>query len=579
MGVCGRGGRAGGSRPTTLNRVARVVPDIPTFAVDSGFAYEIPERLSDITIGSLVRIPLGGRTVAGFVVDVGDHDPTGLRQIKSARGAVFNQALLSVLKWAATHYVAPLSVLLAKAAPPNLPRVSAAPQPAGKLRAATALLANPYRDSWWDELDTEGGVVVVATEAELNRFAEPLRHFVGDRLVIARPTGGDAHLTTAWEGAATRPEAVLLGTPRVALWPTAGAGHLIAIEEGRRAMKDRQTPTLSVREIMRRRAQLERRAATFVGPTPTLETLAAGALVRGPVGRNRVWPLVEIVKRDADHRGFLTPTALAALKAVTRGGGSSFVFCHRRGYAPAVRCVRCRTVRQCPSCGARPDRGMSCVRCGAQLGPCQQCGADRFEPLGAGVGAVGEELRHRLGDLIRGGTTPITVGSEADLADPPIFDLAVAVDADGLMLGPNYRAAEEALRVLARLACLLKPGTGRRLIVQTALPAHPVIDALRRGRPMEFLMDELEARRGLGYPPAGELMILEVRDGSTTNHRELEEAVAGNDLFGPALSSRGSRWLIQGHDLHAPKQRLRPLIQRWRDAGASVRVDVDPIDL
>ena len=35
---------------------------------------------------------------------------------------MFDRGLLEVMRWAAVHYVAPLSVLLGKGAPPNLPR-------------------------------------------------------------------------------------------------------------------------------------------------------------------------------------------------------------------------------------------------------------------------------------------------------------------------------------------------------------------------------------------------------------------------------------------------------------------------
>jgi len=40
--------------------VARVVPDLPTFAVDDGFAYEVPVGV-EVEVGALVRSPLGGR--------------------------------------------------------------------------------------------------------------------------------------------------------------------------------------------------------------------------------------------------------------------------------------------------------------------------------------------------------------------------------------------------------------------------------------------------------------------------------------------------------------------------------------
>jgi hypothetical protein len=40
----------------------------------------------------------------------------------------------------------------------------------------------------------------------------------------------------------------------------------------------------------------------------------------------------------------------------------------------------------------------------------------------------------------------------------------------------------------------------------------------------------------------------------------------------------GQRWLIAG-SLGEARLQLRRLVSRWRDAGATVRIDADPIDI
>jgi len=58
------------------------------------------------------------------------------------------------------------------------------------------------------------------------------------------------------------------------------------------------------------------------------------------------------------------------------------------------------------------------------------------------------------------------------------------------------------------------------------------------------------------------------------------ETVAGRaEVHGPAERQGRVRWLLQGRDLQGPRLMLRRLVQDWRDAGARVRVDADPIDL
>jgi primosomal protein N' (replication factor Y) len=199
------------------------------------------------------------------------------------------------------------------------------------------------------------------------------------------------------------------------------------------------------------------------------------------------------------------------------------------------------------------------------------------------VGRILEVARRTLGSEFVGNIDegrPVVVGTERDLIRAGTVDLAVAVDADGLILGTNYRAAEEALRVLTRLAGIVPLGRGKRLMVQTSQPQHPVLAALRRGDPIEFLESELAKREELGFPPAGELIVVEVRDGGSDSDTLLREAVGSEaSVYGPASAPRGSRWLIQGDRLSMVRTRLRPVVQRLRDAGAAVRIDADPLDL
>jgi primosomal protein N' (replication factor Y) len=157
----------------------------------------------------------------------------------------------------------------------------------------------------------------------------------------------------------------------------------------------------------------------------------------------------------------------------------------------------------------------------------------------------------------------------------------VAVDADGLLLGHNYRTSEEALRILARLAGAVEKGPGNRLIAQTSLPDAPLVTALRRGDPIPYLEGLLAERARLGFPPATEMLAVEARgqDDPSAIDQDLRHLDGGGAVvLGPATVDRGFRWLLQG-SLGPVRAGLRPLVQRWRESGATVRIDADPIDL
>ncbi len=584
---------------------------MPTFAVDEGFRYAVADGQS-VSIGSIVRVPLGGRKVRGFVTSLDRGSPTGLKTIRGVSGdmPVFDEKLLETLRWAALHYVAPMAGMIGKSAPPNLPRRSrptswpeiphvspgslrelAATMSGGGRSPATYLLA---ATGWGDHLTAliapvvaagRSAMVVAATAIEARSIAAGLARTFGERVVMAGPDLTDRDLTTTWQLTSTAPGSILVGTHRVAFWPVARLGLAVIVEEGRRGMKDRQTPTVHAREILKTRARIERFGLVYLGRVPSTEVVGAGTeIIRAP-GRNRCWQLVEVIDRSEEPpgSGILTDRVRAALRNAVSRNERVFLFTHRHGYAPASRCARCRELRRCPDCGSRPDQGTSCARCGAALGPCQTCGGARFEPLGAGVGRVIEEARRVVGSEKVGSVEdnrPVIVGTERDLIRVGTIDLTVAIDADGLILGTNYRAAEEALRVLVRVAGLVPFGRGKRLMVQTSQPNHPVITALRRGDPLEFLASELAVRSTLGFPPIGELIVLEVRNAGPQSGSTIDEAV-GDDatVYGPATVPRGLRWLIQGARLTPVRMRLRVAVQQLRDAGAAVRVDVDPLDL
>jgi primosomal protein N' (replication factor Y) len=558
-------------------------------------------------VGSIVRVPLSGRKSRGFVVELADDREGALKDLTSVSSQVpvYDAGLLKTLQWAATHYVAPVSVLLERAAPPNLPVSPIPEKPAahvsgpptshpllditrqiatGRRRPAAVVVGSWQEFGWLDALlpilEGERSVmVVVATEAEANLIGDQARRQGLEPIVAAGEVARD--LTEAWTEV-QGPGRLVIGSPRIATWHIPHLALAVVLEEGRRAMKDRQTPTLHVRDVLMTRSRLEGFSVVFIGPTPSLEVLASGAEIVRP--GNRAWPLVEVVDRrpDPPGSGLLSDRTIAALRASVSSGRRSFVFTHRRAGDSSMRCQSCRRVRICQECGSRLGREPACRRCGRTAGPCPNCGATEFEEMGSEPDRLVKEIDRRLGGETAGihpTALPVAVGTERDLAGLLPVPLVVAVDVDGLMLGHNYRTSEEALRILARLANSVEPGSGRRMMAQTSLPDAPLVTALRRGDPMAFLESLLAERARLGLPPATEMLAIEVRGAEGPERFDDDlKGLSPPSLLGPAPSSQGWRWLLQG-PLGSVRPLLRPVVQKWRESGATVRIDADPIDL
>lgn len=599
------------ARGRSLTRIVRVVPNVATFAVDGGFRYAVPDSLDGITLGSLVRVPLAGRRTRGFVTEVlADGDPANLRPVLGRVGdlPVLTPRLIETMRWAAVHYVAPFAVLLAKAAPPNAPRriaiapTAAAAAPPSSGLAARIAAGTRTRPQYlvgggpWGKTIAElagpllaagrSAAVIAPTVLEATALSAQLEAAHGIASWLATSSAPAKETTQAWAAPRSAPGQLVVGTREIALWPMGDLALTVVVEEGRAAMKSPQTPTLAVRDLVRRRAAAERFTVVFAGAVPTVETMVTGVEFSEPAAR--VWPLVEVIDRaeEAPGGGVLMEAALLAIAAVTKGGGRAFVFVTRSGEAAALRCIRCGTLRTCVACGAAATSGTACRRCDAALGPCLSCGGGRFQPLGASAGRVVSELRRRsrlqvalLGDQPESAPA-VLVGTEADLPVVPKVDLAVVVDADALVLAPHYRAEEDALRILARVAATVGRGRGRRCLVQTGQPSHRVFAALRHGRPLPLLAELLAERRDAGYPPAGELVAIEIGGAPDGVDRALRAAAtSGETILGPAPAGERLRWLVSAADLRRFKVALRPVVQSWRDRGTRVRIDADPVRL
>ena len=147
-------------------------------------------------------------------------------------------------------------------------------------------------------------------------------------------------------------------------------------------------------------------------------------------------------------------------------------------------------------------------------------------------------------------------------------------------MAPTYRAAEDGLRVLARAVAAAGPGRGRRALLQTSDPDHPVIRALQKGDPLGFVREDSARRAALGFPPGGEILVVEASGLPPGGAEQLATEVGDRSMvLGPAESDGALRWLVQGRDLASTRVVIRGVVARWREAGARVRVDADPMDL
>ncbi len=568
--------------------VVRVLPDVP--AIDKTFDYLVPDPLRDqVRVGTQVRVELSGRRVGGWVTAVGVDPVPGheLRPIAKVRGWGPPPEVLDLAGWAAWRWAGRPASLLGTAssdhAVPGLPAVGPASGPPGAAPApgVTVSVVPPAADRWSAiaaAVAAPGpGLVLVPSIAGARRL--------GARL--ARSGHDVAVLPDDW--ARARAGARIVVGARAGAWaPIARLSWAVVLDEHDEVYKEERTPAWHARDVVLERAARDGAPCLLLSPCPSLEALAAADRVV-PASRTAAragWPVVDVVDMRGEDplRGGLVSQSLARL---VQDGARAICVLNRRGRARRLVCAACDTLARCERCGAAVGldgeaAALACEHCGSTRPVvCERCGATRLKQLRVGV----SRLRDDLALLAPGAVVEVTGADAApgdDLAAAQVHvgteavlhrvrhevDVVAFLDLDLELAAPRYRASEQAFALVVRGARRLGPrARGGRLLLQTRLPDHEVVQGAVHADP-ERVADAERARRAvLGYPPFAALAA--VSGPAAPAFVEALGAPAGLEVLGPADGT----WLVRAPD-HATL--CAALAATPRPSGR-VRVEVDPL--
>ena len=112
-------------------RIAQVILDIPTQALDQAFSYLIPDDMEQAQVGCSVLVPFGGRKAVGFVMSIKTYssleilrdaglNPERLKSIEEVLSkSYFDEDASACVYFLARRYVAPLSSCVRLFTPPG----------------------------------------------------------------------------------------------------------------------------------------------------------------------------------------------------------------------------------------------------------------------------------------------------------------------------------------------------------------------------------------------------------------------------------------------------------------------------
>jgi primosomal protein N' (replication factor Y) (superfamily II helicase) len=608
--------------------VARVVPDVAGF--ERELDYEVPAKFAaEVRPGSIVRVPLQGRAVRGWVVAYPVQPPEGLvlRPIAKVTSWGPEEELFELAEWAAWRWASRRRSLLFTASPQAavtvLPSPATGRSPVGTGLATTAPVQGLVEEAW----STGAHLlrlppVYSATEVVVAAAAH------GPVLVIApttaRAEAGCAALRSRGAKVALLPGEwaqaragadVVIGTRAAAWGPCPGLASVVVLDAHDEGLVQGAAPTWDAPSVAAERARLAAVPCLWVTPCPTVELLAAADQVHvASVSAERSgWAPLEVVdSRREDPRSGLYSSALVA---VLRSDYRVVCVLNRKGRAQLSACDACGDLATCEQCGAAVGvvaEGMVCRRCGTSRPlVCASCGSSVLRLLKVGVSRAREQLEalsgRPVGEVSAGTgplpTTPVLVGTEAvlyregELRKGGGVGAVAFLDFDQELLASRYRAGEEALALLAR-ASRLVGGRQRdgKVLVQTRAPGHPVIEAALLADPGRLAASEEAVRKALRLPPFAALAVL-----SGPGARELAGALerldvavlaALSDMPGDLgvvpvemgavpgepveLSELGDdRWVVRAAD-HAS---LADALEAVGRPGERVRIEVDPVRL
>lgn len=376
----------------------------------------------------------------------------------------------------------------------------------------------------------------------------------GDRVSVMNSTLSPGEKYDQCQRAKNGEIDVIIG-PRSALFtPFPSLGVIVMDEEHESSYKSESAPKYHARETAAEVARLHGAGLVLGSATPSME-----AYYRAQTGEYRLFRLEERLtggqlpavytvdlRRELleGNRSIFSRKLQELLADRLQKGEQSILFLNRRGYAGFISCRSCGHVMKCPHCDvslSEHKNGMLiCHYCGysePRVSLCPKCGSRYISGFRAGTQQIEEKLKEMfpgVRTLRMDGDTTRTKGSyekilsafsnrEADVLigtqmivkghDFPCVTLVGVLAADLSLSAGDYRAGERTFQLLTQAAG--RAGRGNlpgEAVIQTYQPDHYAITYAARQDYEGFYREEILYRELGEYPPAANLLAVQIFD-------------------------------------------------------------------
>lgn len=461
----------------------------------------------------------------------------------------------------------------------------------------------------------------------------------GDEVAVLHSSLGEKTRREYWWDILRKKRRLVVGARSAIFAPLDNIGLIVVDEEHEPSYKQEDRLRYSARDLALVRARQHGAIAILGSATPSIETFYAaekgkhGLLMLRTRPAERPMPEIEVVDLKDEFKEALRSSKEAKLllgKKLREGistalsrGEQAMVFVNRKGFASFLMCRDCGEVPKCVNCSVsltfyQRANQLRCHYCDLRMQAyeqCTKCKSYELRFMGMGTELIEDEVKRlyptaKVGRLdadsadtakkletvlekFRSGEIDVLVGTQmlAKGHDFPNVTFVGVVLADLNLHLPDFRSGERTFQLLAqvsgRAGRASKPG---RVVFQTMLPEHYVIQAASRQDYLEFYRCEVEFRQQFGYPPFSRMAQVEFRDIREDRARDQAERVRNLldhlspdqkdfSYLGPAAASIARianqyRWqiLLKSEKTSA----LNAVIKTLRKEGVRF-IDVDPV--
>ncbi len=541
---------------------------------------QIPQVLSyffdrELPSGAIVKVLLNKRPVTAVVIaseSLETRKATVKKsafQLKQIVSVVSEQPLvstyqLSLARWLAHEYYAPLGMALKAVLPPFFgvkryvsdiywPLAQKPELPLQKPHVVVCRLRDfiisitPFLRQTGD---THGQTLIVVPDiALILHLQEALIKF---QPYIITGSISNAQSALMWRMAGTGAEAVFLGTRNSLLVPYKNLQTIIVLDPDHEAFKSDQSPKFQAINLAGFIAQYHHAklvlATTF--PSAGIQHHIEERQYDFQNKRKEVLSTIAIIDMAQERTGgnfsLLSRELQTALHNAIVDKKRILLYSGRRAYAAILACKNCGRVVYCSQCTIPmrvhrlTESMLVCYRCNAYRNlpdRCENCASkELFSAGAAGSQKIKEEVEKFLQrrnitgipvfildtDLIRTSADEVDLMDQIAKAPQSIvvatqlifshriseqFDLVAIQNADALLNSTDFRTEE---RFLAQIEKLLD-FSPKHMVIQTLNPKSSVMTIAGRGPYSTFYAQELAARQSLAWPPFSKIIKLTYR--------------------------------------------------------------------